>query len=216
MPSVFAIFDLDETLLEGNAGVIFIRHLYFKGIIKGAYRKIIPMEVYRYITGSISEDRMVELGSKALMGIHQDVLYREARCCLEEKLKDKFNEHILSILEIHKNLGHTTILASGSPVYIVRAVGDFLGFDHVLGSRVRVEDGVCTDVIEEPLCYKEGKLMRVERLLEKLGGTRWQCVFYSDSSDDLALLGWVMNPCAVRPEKDMERISKDRGFFVIH
>ncbi len=211
-----AIFDLDETLIDGNAGVIFIRHLYFGGIIKGRYRKIIPIEIYKYITGAIGEDRMVELGSECLEGIHKKVLEKEAQLCFEQRLLNKIDPAIQSILKIHQNLGHITILASGSPIFIADAVGKALGFDYILASRPIINDeGICTNKIDRPLCYKEGKLHRVSMLFEELGLSRWSVTFYSDSPDDMPLLTWVINPCVVKPSKEMELISRREGFYII-
>ncbi|OQY72230.1 MAG: phosphoserine phosphatase, partial [Rhodocyclaceae bacterium UTPRO2] len=66
--------------------------------------------------------------------------------------------------------------------------------------------------------FREGKIARVEAWLAGLGhgwqsfGRSW---FYSDSLNDLPLLGKVTDPVAVDPDPTLERHARKRGWPII-
>jgi len=66
--------------------------------------------------------------------------------------------------------------------------------------------------------FREGKIARVEAWLAGLGhgwesfGRSW---FYSDSLNDLPLLGKVSDPVAVDPDPTLERHARESGWPII-
>ena len=63
-----AIFDLDHSTLDGNAGLLFTRSLYLKGLFSPAIRKQIPGLIYRYVAG-----KATEAGGKSSPGVANEM-----------------------------------------------------------------------------------------------------------------------------------------------
>ena len=67
-----AVFDIDDSLLDGNAGTIFTWFLYSNREMVPSVRSAVPRALYDYARKRLSEADMVALGSKCLMGIRAD------------------------------------------------------------------------------------------------------------------------------------------------
>ena len=84
-----AIFDVDDSLLDGNAGTIFTWYLYSNREMAAAVRSSVPRALYEYARKRLSEADMVALGSRCQQGIRADRLrdgiqLRAAHVHLEE------------------------------------------------------------------------------------------------------------------------------------
>src|SRR5205085_2662931 len=76
-----AVFDIDDSLLDGNAGTIFTWFLYSNREMVPSVRSAVPRALYEYARKRLSEADMVALGSKCQMGIRADRLRELARRC---------------------------------------------------------------------------------------------------------------------------------------
>src|SRR5919202_271186 len=74
-----AIFDIDDSLLDGNAGTIFTWFLYSNREMAPHVRSQVPRALYDYARKRLSEADMVALGSKCQQGIAADKLRDRAR-----------------------------------------------------------------------------------------------------------------------------------------
>src|SRR5215471_13370672 len=82
-----AIFDLDDSTLDGNAGVLFTRFLYRRGLLPEAYRRQIPALIYRYALGRATEEEMVEFGSRCQEGLPEALIRQSAAECFAEVVR---------------------------------------------------------------------------------------------------------------------------------
>ena len=67
-----AVFDIDDSLLDGNAGTIFTWFLYSNREMAPQARSQVPRALYDYARKRLSEADMVALGSKCQQGIRAD------------------------------------------------------------------------------------------------------------------------------------------------
>src|SRR5436853_7942717 len=74
-----AVFDIDDSLLDGNAGTIFTWYLYSNREMAPGVRGQIPRALYDYARKRLSEADMVALGSRCQQGIRADRLRELAR-----------------------------------------------------------------------------------------------------------------------------------------
>ena len=66
--------------------------------------------------------------------------------------------------------------------------------------------------------FREGKIERVEAWLESLGlcwASFEDSFFYSDSHNDLPLMGKVKTPVAVDPDDTLRQYSSEMGWIII-
>src|SRR4030088_2667099 len=84
-----AVFDIDDSLLDGNAGTIFTWYLYSNREMAPQVRSAVPRALYDYARKRLSESDMVALGSKCQRGIGPDRLGVLAQKCFQQYVKKR-------------------------------------------------------------------------------------------------------------------------------
>ena len=162
-----AIFDIDDSLLDGNAGTIFTWFLYSNREMASVVRNQVPRALYDYARKRLGEADMVALGSRCQQGIRVDRLRDLAQSCFTRHIKKRITQGGLRAVRKHLLQGHLVIVASGSPQYIIDEVGRFLHAHEAIGTRAIAKDGVSSEELVQPLVFKEGKRERVKEILAR-------------------------------------------------
>jgi phosphoserine phosphatase len=209
-----AIFDLDHSTLDGNAGLLFTRSLYLKGMFSPAIRKQIPGLVYRYMAGKATEADVVEFGSHCQDGLTVEEVQKVAAACFVQSVKPRITREGLQSIRFHLLSGHLVILASGSPMPIVEETGVFLGAHVVIATRAKMLDGRYIAEIEKPLSFEEGKKELVLGSLQRYGISPEEACLYSDSPADKPLFEAIGKPILINPPKEFAQEGRERGWEV--
>jgi HAD superfamily hydrolase (TIGR01490 family) len=212
---IAAVFDADDSLLDGNAGTIFTWYLYSEKIMRPEMRSRIPRLIYEYARRRLTERDMVEVGSRCHVGLRADEIKAHAHTCFERHLRKRITAGALRQIRKHLLSGHFVMLASGSPQYIVDEIGRHLHVHAALGSRTRIVDGRATDQIIPPVVFQEGKREAVERLAERFDLDLARSWLYSDSAADVPLFEAVGNPVVVNPKPPFGEEAARRGWQVV-
>jgi HAD superfamily hydrolase (TIGR01490 family) len=210
-----AIFDVDDSLLDGNAGTIFTWYLYNQKLMRPEVRSRIPRIIYEYARNRLTELDMVEVGSKSQEGIRADELKAHAHACFEKHLRKRITNGAIRLIRKHLLSGHFVLIASGSPQYIVDEVGTHLRVHLAVGTRTKIVDGRATDQILPPVVFKEGKRAAVEAVADRFDLDLGKSWLYSDSSADVPLFETVGNAVVVNPKAPFRALAEKRGWDVV-
>jgi len=210
-----AIFDADDSLLDGNAGTIFTWYLYSEKVMRPEVRARIPRVIYEYARRRLTEKDMVEAGSKCQIGLRADEIKAHAHVCFERHLRKRITAGAVRQIRKHLLSGHFVILASGSPQYIVDEIGRHLRVHAAVGTRTRIVDGRATDEIIPPVVFQEGKREVIEKLAARYGLDLARSWLYSDSIADIPLFEAVGNPVVVNPKDPFLAVAERRGWEVV-
>ncbi len=210
-----AIFDVDDSLLDGNAGTIFTWYLYSEKIMRPEMRSRVPRIIYEYARKRLSERDMVEIGSRCQQGLRADELKAHAHTCFHKHLRKRITTGAVRQVRKHLLSGHLVIVASGSPQYIIDEVGRHLRVHVAVGTRVRVVDGRATDQIVPPVVFQDGKRAEVERLAGIYDVDLSRSFIYSDSIADVPLFEAVGHPVVVNPKAPFRAVAEQRGWNVV-
>lgn len=107
----------------------------------------------------------------------------------------------MALIEAHRDIGHTVLLASSSPQDYVDVLAEALRMNGAIGTRAEAVDGLYTGVLDGPLVHGQHKADRVAALAAERGLELAGSFAYSDSINDLPLLELVGNPVAVNPDR---------------
>ncbi len=212
---VAAIFDVDDSLLDGNAGTIFTWYLYSEKLMLPEVRARVPRIIYEYARHRLSELDMVEVGSKCLLGLRADDLKAHAHACFQRHIRKRITTGAVRLVRKHLLSGHFVAVASGSPQYIVDEVARHLRVHAAVGTRTRIVDGRATDQIVPPVVFRDGKRSAVERLAEQYDLDLAQSFLYSDALADEPLFEAVGNPVVVNPKAPFRAAAERRGWPVV-
>lgn len=210
-----AVFDVDDSLLDGNAGTIFTWYLYREKVMRPEVRARIPRLVYEYARHRLTEQDMVEVGSRCHEGLRADELRAHARACFERHLRKRITSGAVRQIRKHLLSGHFVVIASGSPQYIIDEVATHLRVHAALGTRTRIVDGRATDQILPPVVFREGKREAVERVCEQWDLDLSRSWLYSDSQADTPLFEAVGHPVVVNPKPAFREEAEQRGWRVV-
>jgi phosphoserine phosphatase len=97
---------------------------------------------------------------------------------------------------------------------VVEPIGELLGADAVVATRMQIADGRYTGEIDY-YAYAENKAAAMRRLAEEHEYDLSRSYAYSDSITDVHMLEAVGNPYAVNPDRELRRQANARGWPVL-
>ncbi len=209
-----AIFDVDDSLLDGNSGTIFSWYLYSEKVMRPEQRSRIPRLIYEYARDRLTEQDMVEAGSTCQQGLYADLVKAHAHLCFERHLRKRITSGAMRQLRRHLLSGHFVVIASGSSQYIVDEIGRHLRVHAAVGTRVRIEGGRLTGELVPPVVFRDGKRAAVEKVLAEYDLDPGLSFLYSDSVADTPLFEAVGNPVVVNPKPAFREIAERRGWEI--
>ncbi len=212
--SIAAFFDVDNTLLPGEASEVgFFRWLRQRGVVGWPEARASVAWWLRHLP-SLSlqplRERKLYLAGKPAQVIESlgEAFCREALC-------PRVSPAAMTAIDRHRSEGHRVILLTGSLDFLMEPIAESLQVDRCVASRLEQMGGVYTGQVIPPLPYGEGKLTFVHRLAQELELDLEACFAYGDSPGDRALLGAVGHPTVVNPIRDMGRVARRNGWPVV-
>jgi HAD superfamily hydrolase (TIGR01490 family) len=212
-----AFFDLDKTIIAKSSTLAFSRSFYHGGLInrravlKSAYAQFV------FLAGGADHDQMERMRQYlSAMCTGWDV--QQVREIVAETLHDLIDpliyDEAATLIEDHHTAGRDVVIVSSSGAEVVEPIGEMLGADRVIATRMVVDDGRYTGDIEF-YAYGENKAAAIKELAEAEGYDLAGSYAYSDSATDLPLLETVGHPYAVNPDRGLRREAANRGWPVL-
>ena len=212
-----AIFDLDNTILNGDSDYSMINYLVDINLLDKAAKLKNDEFIKDYQQGQLDFNQYTNFALKPYEGMTCDEINKIILPFVETIIEPMINIFALKLIHEHNDKGHTILLASATNELIVKPVAQRLGISHMIGTKVEFKNKQCTGKFIPPSALGEGKLKLVETWMKVHKYDNFSGVtFYSDSINDLPLMEAVEFPKAVNPDKKLEAISNERGWEVIY
>ncbi|MFE2725460.1 HAD family hydrolase [Kitasatospora sp. NPDC059327] len=216
-PRTAAFFDLDKTIIAKSSALAFSRPFYQGGLIN---RRAVLRSAYAqfvFLVGGADHDQMEKM-REYLSALTRGWNVQQVREIVAETLHNLIDpiiyDEAASLIEQHHAAGRDVVIVSSSGSEVVEPIGALLGADHVIATRLKIEDGRYTGEIEY-YAYAENKAAAIRELAEVEGYDLAQCYAYSDSSTDLPLLEAVGHPSAVNPDRALRKEAVAREWPVL-
>jgi HAD superfamily hydrolase (TIGR01490 family) len=209
-----AFFDLDKTIIAKSSTLAFGRPFFDSGLInrravlRASYAQLVYM-----IAGADAEQmariraettalvagwdvqQVRDIVQEALHGIVDPLIYAEAATLIEQ----------------HRAAGDQVVIVSSSGAEIVEPIGEMVGADEVIATRMVVRDGRYTGEVEF-YAYGTHKVDAIRDLAARRGWDLACCHAYSDSITDAPMLAAVGHPVAVNPDRALRRLATARDW----
>ncbi|MFF7452931.1 HAD-IB family hydrolase [Kitasatospora sp. NPDC008115] len=216
-PRTAAFFDLDKTIIAKSSALAFSRPFYQGGLIN---RRAVLRSAYAqfvFLVGGADHDQMEKM-REYLSALTRGWNVQQVREIVAETLHNLIDpiiyDEAASLIEQHHAAGRDVVIVSSSGSEVVEPIGALLGADHVIATRLKIEDGCYTGEIEY-YAYAENKAAAIRELAEVEGYDLAECYAYSDSSTDLPLLEAVGHPSAVNPDRALRKEAVAREWPVL-
>ena len=210
------IFDLDNTILNGDSDYAMINYLVHTQALDESAAKQNQIFIEDYQRGELDFDAYTTFALSAYIGMTRTEINEYMRPFVTKVIEPMINTLALKIIHDHGDSGDTILLASATNELIVQPIAKRLDIQNVIGTQVKFINDKCTGEYIPPSALGEGKLQLVQQWMQKNNFDDFSGVtFYSDSINDLPLLAAVEFPKAVNPDAMLEKISLERGWEII-
>jgi HAD superfamily hydrolase (TIGR01490 family) len=212
-----AFFDLDKTIIAKSSTLAFSRPFQTGGLIS---RRAVLRSAYAqfvYLVGGADHDQMEKMRAfmSSLVGGWDVATVREIVADTLHNVVDPLvYDEAVSLIEEHHLAGRDVVIVSASGTEVVEPIGEMLGADIVVASRLEEVDGKYTGNIDY-YAYADEKARAIVDLAEQRGYDLDASYAYSDSVTDIPMLEAVGHPHAVNPDKELRRAAKERGWPVL-
>lgn len=216
---VAAIFDMDDTLLNGSSGRMLFSWLREKRMLNGYFRRRdIPQVVLvaiLYKLHLLDPTWLILRMGRAAAGANADEMWAISRRWFDEMLVPAVSRAGVERLRWHQAQGHLPVICSGSSQFAVDLMAEHLGIQHAICTEWLIEEGKLTGELRQPLVYAKGKVVWMERWAQQMGVDLSRSYFYTDHISDRPLLEAVAHPVAVNPDPQLSRIARRRNWEIL-
>ncbi len=209
-----AFFDLDKTVIAKSSALAFGRPFYRDGLIsrrdmvKAAYAQL------AFKLGGADEQQMIRIRDY-VAELCRGWRVEQVQQIVAETLHELINPYVYAeaaqLIQEHHDAGRDVVLVSASGEEMVRPIGELLGVQDIIATRMVISQGRYSGEIE---FYAAGpaKVDGVTDLAKRRGYDLAECYAYSDSVTDAPLLEAVGHPTAVNPDRGLRRVAAQRGW----
>ena len=212
-----AIFDLDNTILNGDSDYSWINFLIEKRLVdKDEYERKNKYFYDQYYQGKLNYDEWAEFALTTIKGKKPEEIEDILSKFLSEIIEPMINIYALKLLHDHTHNNDIMLLASATNSVIVEPIAKRLGFKNIVSTEVEIIDEIYTGKVLGIPALSEGKLIKVkEWMLQNSIESFDNTSFYSDSMNDLPLLAAVSKPVAVNPDDMLREECRKRSWEII-
>jgi len=209
------IFDLDNTLINGQSQQFLLSYAFKKGLIGSGSTFIIMVWFAAYRLSLINDPRhaLRFAFDRLLRGRRSIDLRRLLEDFYKDVLEKKINRRAADRLKRHQEQGDRIILLSNSLKPLVDLLAEKFGITERIATVPEEIGGVYTGRIIGRIAYGENKLELARPMLEQTGQAG--SVAYADHWSDLPLLLSVSEPVAVNPDKKLARFARENNWEII-
>ena len=212
-----ALFDLDNTLLEGDSDYEWAQFLIEEGVLHAdEYNAKNDYFYERYKDGTLDIHEFLDFQLKPIArrpraeldAWHSQFMQRRIRPIILPKAAELVAKHSDAL----------TAIVTATNRFITQPIAAELGVANLLATDIEEdEQGVFSGKPRGTPTFREGKIQRVKDWLRDRGTSLadYESWFYSDSLNDLPLLELVTHPVAVDPDPTLRARAAERGWPII-
>ena len=214
-----ALFDLDNTLLAGDSDFEWAQFLIAKGVL--------DRELHEAKNRGFFDDyKAGTLDIHAFLDFQLQPLTRHPRTELDAWHREFMTTRILPIagdkaralVRSHLDSGALCAVVTATNSFVTAPIAREFGIPHLIATIPAQHDGQFTGQPRGTPSFREGKISRVEDWMESMG-MWWSSFerswFYSDSHNDLPLMGKVSHPVAVDPDDKLRSHANAAGWPIV-
>ncbi|MGL4207339.1 MAG: HAD family hydrolase [Aeromonadaceae bacterium] len=211
-----ALFDLDDTLLDGDSATLWFRFMVSNGIAEASMLAQEEQMMARYYAGQLDMAEYMTFTLQPLAGKRVNEVNAWAREFVGSTIPQRFFSEGLAQLARHRALGDRIVIISASGEHIVRPIAELLGVADVLAIELAQEVGCYTGQTRGVLSFREGKVTRLMSWMDEQGESLAASCGYSDSINDLPMLKQVAQPHVVNPAPELLTLAQQQGWPILN
>lgn len=211
-----AIFDLDDTLVDGDSSSLWLHFLVDEGL---APARMLPHEaelMKAYYAGELAMEDYMAYTLTPLRGVAPETVAQWVAQFIDRTILPRIFPQARQQLAWHHRRNDRLLVISATGEHLVRPIAQRLGVAESLGILLESEHGAYTGQTYGVLSYKAGKVTRLHAWLAEHRETLAGSYGYSDSLNDIPLLSAVSHAHAVNPDPILRQETQSRGWATLN
>jgi HAD superfamily hydrolase (TIGR01490 family) len=213
------LFDLDNTLLDGDSDYEWAQFLIEQGVLERAKYEQRNQDFFdQYKAGRLDIYAFLDFQLAPLAQYPRTQLDAWHLQFMAQKILPKISAAARRLVGRSLQGENLCAIVTATNSFVTAPIAREFGVPHLVATEPEQIGGRFTGKVSGTPCFREGKVTRVEQWLAAQG-RRWVDFsgsrFYSDSHNDLPLLERVTHPIAVRPDHPLKQAALARGWEVI-
>jgi len=204
-----AIFDLDNTLLDGDSDYNWAQFLIKEGLVDKKNHDASNKQFYdEYNAGKLDIYEFCEFQFKFFKDNPRDFTDKLLEHYVEEIAEPMITAKARNLIEKHKENEDKLLIITATNSYITKPIANLLGINNHIGTDLEEINGEFTGKAKGIPSFREGKVERLNLWLKQQKLTLHdfeKTFFYSDSQNDIPLLKIVSNPVATNPDEVLQK-----------
>ena len=211
-----ALFDLDNTLLDGDSDYLWGCFLVEHGLVDREFYESENQRFYdQYVEGSLDIQEFLRFQLRPLATYRRTQLEDWREQYLATKIEPIVLPKARDLLERHRARGDELIIITATNRLITEPIARRLGVVHLIATEAEMVAGEYTGNVAGTPCFQAGKVTRLLAWLQQHQQSLEHSWFYSDSHNDLPLLERVDHPVAVDPDDRLRAHAAQQDWPVI-
>ena len=213
------LFDLDHTLLDGDSDVLWCKFLIDRLVLdRAAFGERNAAMARDYAAGTVSAAAFSAFYATTLAGRTAAQWEPLRQAFLHELVSPRIGAAARALVREQQVAGALVVLTTASNRFITELSARELGIEHLIATECESDAAGCfTGRTAGMLNMREGKVARLHAWLAARGQVLadFESWAYSDSCNDLPLLGAVQHAVAVHPDERLAAEAARRGWPVL-
>jgi len=214
-----ALFDLDNTLLNGDSDFEWAQFLIEQGVLDRELFEAKNLAFYeQYKAGTLDIYEFLDFQLKPLSRHARKVLNGWRDDFMQSKVRGMMTVSAQELVARHRAAEDVCVIITATNSFVTSPIAREFGVEHLIATEPEEKDGEFTGCVAGVPCFREGKITRLENWFAQRGWG-WDSFadsfFYSDSLNDLPLLAKVNNPIAVDPDATLRKHAEQHGWRIL-
>ncbi|NJD34910.1 MAG: HAD family hydrolase [Betaproteobacteria bacterium] len=214
-----ALFDLDNTLLNGDSDFEWAQFLIGKGVLDREVHEATNITFFeQYKAGTLDIHAFLDFQLAPLARHSRAELDAWHSEFLATRIRPLITPAARALVQQHAASGDLLAIVTATNSFVTGPIAREFNIPHLIATIPAQENGCFTGQPRGMPSFREGKIARVEAWLESIGlwlGSFEQSWFYSDSHNDLPLLEKVTHPVAVDADATLAQVAAERDWLRI-
>ena len=211
-----ALFDLDNTLLNGDSDHGWGMYLAEIGVVDAEQQRLKQDQFYQqYLRGTLDIIEFCEYQFTVLRDHSRAQLNEWHAGFMQTVIEPMINQGKAYLLDKHRDAGDDILIITATNDFVTTPIAQRLGVSTILATQAELADGAYTGKVVGTPCYQDGKVTRLHQWLSENNKEFENSYFYSDSINDLPLLELVDTPIAVTPDDQLRAHAEKHHWEII-
>jgi HAD superfamily hydrolase (TIGR01490 family) len=211
---VLALFDLDDTLLDGDCERLWCEFLAERGLVDEGFLTRIGQFFEDYADGSMDFIAYETFFLSPLINFNAEGLI-ELRSQYLKQINVRLRSFMLERLQWHREQAHQLVLITASNAFLAQPIAQMLDIPHVICTEIEMLNHKLTGKVLGMPPFREGKVACLKLWMAEHAQTLDESWAYSDSHNDLPILREVTHAVAVTPDDILRAQAHERGWKIL-